>query len=56
MLTIDPHTLDEVFASIETLGKATGHDEEAADLVGYQRRRLAAIWARVGVADSNGRG
>ena len=46
VLTIDPHTLDEVFGSIETLGKATGHDEEAAELVGYQRRRLAAVWAR----------
>ena len=30
VLTIDPHTLDEVLASIETLGKATGHEEEAA--------------------------
>ena len=44
VLTIDPHTLDDVFASIETLGKATGHEEEAADLVRYQRRRLAALW------------
>ena len=47
VLTIDPHTLDEVFASIETLGKATGHEEEAADLVAYQRRQLAALWALV---------
>ena len=46
VLTIDPYTLDEVFASIETLGKATGHDEEAARLVAVQRRRLAAVWAR----------
>jgi iron complex transport system substrate-binding protein len=44
VLTIDPHTLDDVFASIETLGKATGHEEEAADLVRYQRRQLAALW------------
>src|SRR5919107_284771 len=44
VLTIDPHTLDEVFSSIETLGKATGHEEEAADLVTYQRRKLAALW------------
>ena len=29
VLTIDPYTLDEVFASIETLGKATGHEGEA---------------------------
>jgi iron complex transport system substrate-binding protein len=44
VLTIDPHTLDDVFASIETLGKATGHEEEATDLVRYQRRQLAALW------------
>ncbi len=44
VLTIDPRTLDDVFASIETLGKATGHEEEAADLVRYQRRQLAALW------------
>jgi iron complex transport system substrate-binding protein len=44
VLTVDPHTLDDVFASIETLGKATGHEEEAADLVRYQRRQLAALW------------
>jgi iron complex transport system substrate-binding protein len=47
VLTIDPYTLDEVFASIETLGKATGHQDEATDLVTWQRRRLAALWARV---------
>jgi iron complex transport system substrate-binding protein len=44
VLTIDPHTLDDVFASIETLGKATGHEEQATDLVRYQRRQLAALW------------
>jgi iron complex transport system substrate-binding protein len=47
VLTVDPHTLDEVLGSIETLGKATGHEEEAARLVLDQRRRLAASWARV---------
>ena len=47
VLTIDPHTLDEVFASIETLGKATGHEPEAAALVAGQRARLAAVRARV---------
>ncbi|MEO6510511.1 MAG: cobalamin-binding protein [Nocardioides sp.] len=45
VLTIDPHTLDDVFASIETLGRATGHETEAADLVKYQRGQLAALWA-----------
>ena len=47
VLTIDPHTLDNVFASIETLGKATGHEHEAAALVAGQRERLAAVRARV---------
>jgi iron complex transport system substrate-binding protein len=47
VLTIDPYTLDEVLASIETLGKATGHEDEATRLVADQRRRLAAVWARV---------
>src|SRR4249919_992167 len=30
VLTIDPHTLDEVLGSIVTLGRATGHEAEAA--------------------------
>src|SRR3954454_7734351 len=47
VLTIDPHTLDEVFASIETLGKATGHVEEATGLVSSLRARLDAVRARV---------
>jgi len=47
VLTIDPHTLDEVLASIQTLGKATGHGSEAAALVADQRERLAAVRARV---------
>src|SRR4051795_10652314 len=29
VLTIDPHTLDEVFDSITVLGRATGHEPEA---------------------------
>ena len=47
VLTIDPYTLDEVLASIETLGKATGHDREAAAIVADQQARLAAVRARV---------
>src|SRR5919112_3042753 len=45
VLTIDPHTLEEVFGSIETLGKATGHEDEASRLVVDERRRLAGLWA-----------
>lgn len=47
VLTIDPHTLDEVFASIGTLGRATGHEAEAAELVASLRARLAAVKDRV---------
>jgi iron complex transport system substrate-binding protein len=47
VLTIDPHTLDEVFASIETLGRATGHLDEATELVAALRGRLDAVRARV---------
>jgi iron complex transport system substrate-binding protein len=47
VLTIDPHTLDEVLGSILTLGRATGHESEAAALVTAQRARLDAVRARV---------
>jgi iron complex transport system substrate-binding protein len=44
VLTIDPHTIDEVLESILTLGRATGHLAEAEALVAEQRRRLGAAW------------
>jgi iron complex transport system substrate-binding protein len=44
VLTIDPHTLDEVLSSILTLGRATGHLAEAEALVAEQRLRLGAAW------------
>lgn len=47
VLTFDPHTLDEVFASIVTLGTATGHEPEALALVTAQRSRLDAVRSRV---------
>jgi iron complex transport system substrate-binding protein len=47
VLTIDPHTLDEVLGSILTLGRATGHESEAAALVTAQRARLDGVRARV---------
>src|SRR3954451_20347560 len=40
VLTIDPHTLDQVLESILTLGRATGHLAEAETLVAEQRQRL----------------
>lgn len=47
VLTIDPHTLEEVFASVETLGAATGNDAAAAALVAAQRTRLDVVTHRV---------
>ncbi|MCW2848790.1 MAG: cobalamin-binding protein [Marmoricola sp.] len=47
VLTIDPHTLAEVLASIATLGTATGHDDEARRLVTALEQRLEAVRAEV---------
>lgn len=47
VLTLDPHTLEEVLESILALGRATGHLPEAEELVASQRERLAAVRARV---------
>ena len=46
VLTIDPHTLDEVLGSVATLGKATGHESEAEALVGSLRARLDEVVRR----------
>jgi iron complex transport system substrate-binding protein len=43
VLTIDPHTVDEVLDSILTLGLATGHVAEAEHLVVDQRTRLDVV-------------
>ena len=47
VLTIDPMTLDEVLASIETLGKATSREHDAATLVESLRARLDAVYDAV---------
>ena len=44
VLTVDPHTLDEVLESVLLLGKATGREEVAAELVQSLRLRMAAVW------------
>ena len=46
VLTIDPHTLDEVIASIGTLGRACGREEQAHELMASLRRRLTLVWGR----------
>jgi iron complex transport system substrate-binding protein len=43
VLTLDPMTLDEVMASIETVGRATDTEERASALVTSLRRRLDAL-------------
>jgi iron complex transport system substrate-binding protein len=46
VLTIDPHTLEEVLASVRTLGKATGTEQRAEELVGSLRERLSTVARR----------
>jgi iron complex transport system substrate-binding protein len=46
VLTIDPHTLDEVLSSVETLGKATGTEARAVELRGALRARLDEVVRR----------
>ncbi|MFL6133202.1 MAG: ABC transporter substrate-binding protein [Nocardioidaceae bacterium] len=46
VLTIDPHTMDEVLASVETLGKATGRDAQSDALVRTLRSRLEDVVRR----------
>ena len=46
VLTIDPHTLDEVLASVLTLGRATGTLPRAEQLVASLRSRLEHVVRR----------
>ncbi len=46
VLTIDPHTLEEVLASVGTLGSATGTGARAAELVASLRSRLDEVVRR----------
>ncbi|MGB3185549.1 MAG: ABC transporter substrate-binding protein [Ornithinimicrobium sp.] len=43
VVTTDPHTLDDVLASIEQIGSASGASEQAAALVDALQQRLAAL-------------
>lgn len=43
VLTIDPHTLEEVLDSVVELGRATGHDPEAHEIVASLHARLDAV-------------
>ncbi|HEX6249759.1 MAG TPA: ABC transporter substrate-binding protein [Nocardioidaceae bacterium] len=46
VLTIDPHTLDEVLASVATLGAATSREDRAEALVASLRARLDEVVRR----------
>ena len=46
VLTIDPHTLDEVLGSVGTLGTATGNEGQAERLVSSLRARLDDVVRR----------
>jgi iron complex transport system substrate-binding protein len=47
VLTVDPHTLAEVLASVGTLGRATGTEAAARSLVASLQGRLDAVARRV---------
>jgi iron complex transport system substrate-binding protein len=47
VLTVDPQTLDEVIASIVTIGTSTGHEAKARELAAESNERLAAVRAAV---------
>lgn len=47
VVTMDPHSLDDVFATIQAVGDATGTLEQADDLVVALKARLTAVAERV---------
>lgn len=48
VITVDPMRLEEVLGSIEHLGRVTGNEARAAEIVAALRARLAAVAAAVG--------
>jgi iron complex transport system substrate-binding protein len=51
VISIEPHSLDDIIDSVETVGALTGRSEAAARTADALRRRLAAIRQRVAGAD-----
>jgi iron complex transport system substrate-binding protein len=51
VLTVDPHTLDEVLASVQLLGDRAGHADRARSLVRSLRERLGAVQRAVAGRD-----
>jgi len=56
VLTLDTHTLEDVFGDIETIGAATGREERAAEVVANLRKRVAAVERRVAEAEAGSGG
>ncbi|MEF8852901.1 MAG: ABC transporter substrate-binding protein [Haloarculaceae archaeon] len=54
VLTLDTHTLADLYDDIETIGAATGREERAADVVADLQARVAAVEERVAAAAADG--
>lgn len=48
----NPNTLDELFTNLETVGKLTGHEKEATDLVAQLQARVKAVDEKIATAAS----
>ena len=48
VVTLDPHSLDDVLETILTVGRRAGAQEEARQLVASMRQRLASVADRIG--------
>jgi len=44
VVTVDPHSLEQVLDTVLVLGRAVGREDAATALVGSLRQRMAAVW------------
>jgi len=54
VLTLDTHTLADLYDDVETIGAATGREERAAEVVRDLRERVTAVEERVAGAEARG--
>jgi iron complex transport system substrate-binding protein len=47
LVSLEPETLEDVYETIRIVGRVTGREQEAEDLVGRLCRRIAAVSARL---------
>lgn len=47
VVAIDPNTLDQVYTRIELVGRLTGHEAQAAQVVAEMKDRVAAVSERI---------